>query len=157
MPLWQVGPEGFEPPPSCLKGNCATVDTTTPKWISRCVSIVVLSSWSPLLNLIVVFRSAKSCSRAKFCFAKLRYFAERKTTISVPRRGIEPRPTVSKTVMHPIHLQGKLVVREVLEPSSTGLQPIALPSELPNQIRIFRFLGHRSLKPRHKKSPQSIK
>ena len=44
MPL-RVGPEGFEPPPSCLKGNCATVDTTTPKWISSCVSIEVLSSF----------------------------------------------------------------------------------------------------------------
>ncbi len=44
----QVGPEGFEPPPGCVKDNCATVDTTTPKirWgvarLNRCHRILFL-------------------------------------------------------------------------------------------------------------------
>ena len=38
-----------------------------------------------------------------------RQFANVRLVVKIPRRGIEPRPTVSKTGVHPEHLQGKLL------------------------------------------------
>jgi hypothetical protein len=47
--------------------------------------------------------------------------------VKIPRRGIEPRPTASKTVMRPPHSQG---IKSVSRP---GIEPGPGPSESPMQ------------------------
>ena len=55
----------------------------------------------------------------------------RSATSLTPRRGIEPRPTASKTVMHPPHPQGNLfsttAARAVLLPARSAAGPCFRP------------------------------
>lgn len=47
--------------------------------------------------------------------------------------GFEPRPTVLETVMLAITNHGPMVLGAEIESATSGFQPLALPSELPER------------------------